>query len=38
VILGAFGGLRVGELFGLKAKRVGVLRGRVDIAEFLVEV
>jgi integrase len=38
VLLGAFGGLRVGELFGLKAKRVDVLRARVDVAEILVEV
>ncbi len=38
VILGAFGGLRVGELFGLRSKRVDVLRGRVDVAEILVEV
>ena len=38
VLLGAYGGLRVGELFGLRAKRVDVLRARVDVAEILVEV
>src|SRR5664280_3053444 len=36
VLLGAFGGLRVGELFGLRAKRVDVLRARVDVAEIPV--
>jgi integrase len=38
VLLGAYGGLRVGEMFGLRAKRVDILRARVDIAEILVEV
>ncbi|MGD0313904.1 MAG: tyrosine-type recombinase/integrase [Acidimicrobiales bacterium] len=38
VLLGAYGGLRVGEIFGLRAKRVDVLRARVDVAEILVEV
>ena len=38
VLLGPYGGLRVGEMFGLRAKRVDVLRARVDVAEILVEV
>jgi len=38
VFLGAYGGLRIGELLGLRAKRVDTLRGRVDVAEILVEV
>lgn len=38
VLLGAYGGLRVGELWGLQAGRVDVLRSRVDVAEILVEV
>jgi integrase len=38
VLLGAYGGLRAGELFGLRAGRVDVLRARVDVVEILVEV
>jgi integrase len=38
VLLGAYGGLRSGELFGLRRGRVDVLRARVDVAEVLVEV
>jgi integrase len=38
VLLGAYGGLRIGELAGLKRHRVDLLHGRVDIAEILVEV
>jgi integrase len=38
VYLGAYGGLRVGEMLGLKAGRVDLLRGQVDVAETLVEV
>jgi integrase len=38
VVLGAYGGLRAGELFGLRAGRVDLLRARVDVAEILVEV
>lgn len=38
VLLGSYGGLRVGELFGLKAGRVDLLRAKVDVAEIMVEV
>jgi integrase len=38
VLLGAYGGLRAGELFGLRTGRVDTMRGRVDVAEILVEV
>lgn len=38
VLVGAYGGLRIGELAGLRRGRVDVLRGRVDVAEILVEV
>lgn len=38
VLLGAYGGLRIGELGGLRRARVDVLRGRIDIAEKVVEV
>lgn len=38
VLLGAYGGLRAGELLGLRAGRVDTLRARVDVAETLVEV
>ena len=38
VLLGAYGGLRIGELAGLKPARVDVLRARLDVAEILVEV
>ena len=38
VLVSAYGGLRAGELFGLRRGRVDLLRGRVDVAETLVEV
>jgi hypothetical protein len=38
VLLGAYGGLRIGELAGLRRRRVDLLRGRVDVAEIVVEV
>jgi integrase len=38
VLLGAYGGLRMGELPGLRRSRVDLLRGTVDIAEVVVEV
>jgi integrase len=38
VLVGAYGGLRAGELFGLRRGRVDVLRARVQVAEIVVEV
>jgi integrase len=38
VLLGAYGGLRMGELAGLRRSRVDLVRGTVDIAEIVVEV
>ncbi len=38
VFLGAYGGLRIGELAGLRPARVNLLKGEVEIAEILVEV
>ena len=38
VLLAAYGGLRAGELFGLRAKRVDPLRRTVTIAETVVDV
>jgi integrase len=38
VLVGAYGGLRAGEMFGLRAERVDALRAKVDVAEVLVEV
>jgi integrase len=38
VLLGAYAGLRVGELGALRRSRVDLMRGRVDVAETLVEV
>lgn len=38
VYLAAYGGLRVGELFGLRAKRVDLLRARLEVAEAVVSV
>lgn len=38
VYLAAYGGLRVGELFGLRAKRLDLLRGRLEMAEVVVNV
>ena len=38
VLLGAYGGLRAGELFGLRRSSVDLLRRRVDVTEIVVEV
>lgn len=38
VLLAAYGGLRVGELAGLRRHRVHPLRGTVEVAEVIVEV
>ena len=38
VMLGAFGGLRIGEMLGLRAKHLDLLHGRVEVSEILVEV
>lgn len=38
VLLGAYGGLRLGELAGLRRARVDLVRRRVDVVETLVEV
>lgn len=38
VLVGAYGGLRAGELFGLRRDRVELMTGRVDVAEIAVEV
>ena len=38
VLVGAYGGLRIGELAGLRRGRVDVLRSRIDVAEIVVEV
>lgn len=38
ILLAAYGGLRFGELAGLRRSRVDLLRGRVIVAETLVEV
>ena len=38
VLLAAYGGLRFGELAGLRRKRVDVLRARVTVAETLTDV
>src|SRR5215216_2359102 len=38
VVVAAFGGLRWGELAGLRRKRVDLERGTVTVAEQLVEV
>src|SRR5215203_275707 len=38
VLVGAYGGLRMGELAGLRRRRVDLLRGAVDVAEIVVEV
>jgi integrase len=38
VLVGAYGGLRIGELAGLRRDRVDLLRGTVDVAEIVVEV
>jgi hypothetical protein len=38
VFLGAYGGLRLGELGGLRWRRIDLERGRVDVAEISVEI
>jgi integrase len=38
VLVGAYGGLRIGELAGLRHSRVDLLRGTVQVAEIVVEV
>jgi hypothetical protein len=38
VLVGAYGGLRIGELAGLRRGRVDLLRGTIDVAEIVVEV
>jgi integrase len=38
VLLGAYGGLRIGELAGLRRGPVNLARGTVDVAEIVVEV
>jgi integrase len=38
VLVGAYGGLRIGELAGLRRGRVDLLRGTVEVAEVLTEV
>ena len=38
VLLGAYGGLRSGELFALRRERLDLVQGRVDVAETAVEV
>ena len=38
VLLGGFGGLRLGEMLGLRWKRVDLLRRRVHVAETLVDI
>jgi integrase len=38
VLVGAYGGLRIGELAGLRRGRVDLLRGIVQVAEIVVEV
>jgi len=38
VLLGGYGGLRIGEMLGLRAKSVDLLRARVDVVEIMTEV
>ena len=38
VLLGAYGGLRIGEMFGLRRNRLDLVAGRVDVVEIAVEV
>jgi integrase len=38
VLIGAYGGLRIGELTGLRRSRVDLLRGTVEVAEIITEV
>jgi integrase len=37
-LVGAYGGLRIGELAGLRRSRVDLLSGTVTVAEIVVEV
>ena len=38
VLVAAYGGLRIGELAGLRRSRVDILNARVNVAEVVVEV
>jgi integrase len=38
VLVAAYGGLRIGELAGLRRGRVDILQGRIEVAEICVEV
>lgn len=38
VLLGAYGGLRIGEMAGLRRRHVDLLRGTVEVAEIVTEV
>jgi integrase len=38
VFVGGYGGLRIGELAGLRTNRIDMLRGVIDVAEQVVEV
>jgi integrase len=38
VLVAAYGGLRIGELAGLRRERVDLLRGTVEVAEIMTEV
>ncbi len=38
VLIGAYGGLRIGEMAGLRRGRVDILRSRIEVAEICVEV
>jgi integrase len=38
VLVGAYGGLRIGELAGLRRSRVDLLRGTVEVVEIVVDV
>ena len=38
VLVAAYGGLRIGELAGLRRRRVDLLRGTVEVAEIVTEV
>ena len=38
MLVGAFGGLPIGEMAGLRRARVDILRARIDVAEITVEV
>ena len=38
VLVGCYGGLRIGELLGLRVPRVDLLRAQVDVAEIVTDV